>query len=154
MIFTPEMLVYFGASVIVLILLVWLLILEHRLRRLTAGKKGQNLEETIFQLINQVKNTDQVNTAIREHLLKMEERLRHSIQHVKTLRFNPFQGEGQGGNQSFAVAFLDEHGDGVVISSLYTRDNVSVYAKPIKRKQSEFELTEEENAALLWNPPL
>ena len=39
---------------------------------------------------------------------------------------------------------MDEKGDGVVISSLYSRDKVSVYAKPLVEGKSEYELSEEE----------
>ncbi|NIT70429.1 DUF4446 family protein, partial [candidate division KSB1 bacterium] len=58
---------------------------------------------------------------------------------VGTVRFNPFKGTG--GGQSFAAAFLSEHGNGVVISTLYSRERVSVFAKPIQSFASEYELT-------------
>ena len=64
------------------------------------------------------------------------------------VRFNPFSGDGSGGNQSFAAAFLDEKGSGVVLSSLYARDRVGLYAKPIEKGASSFELTKEEKEAL------
>jgi hypothetical protein len=113
-----------------------------------SGKAGQSLEETMLEFIAKVKATDNTNEQIKHYLQVMDARLRRSIQHVKTLRFNPFRGEGQGSNQSFATAFLDEHGNGVVLSSLYTRDKVAVYAKPVVEGASEFELTEEEAAVL------
>lgn len=136
----------FGA--VIVILLAWIIRLEWRLGKLLGGEKADSLENLIRNLVQSVQETDNVNEEIQQHLLKMEERLRSSIQHVKTVRFNPFRGEGQGSNQSFAVALLNEHGHGVVLSSLYTRDKVSVYAKPIQGRKSDYELTEEENAVL------
>lgn len=133
---------------IILLLLAWIIRLEWRLKKLLAGKKGESLESVITDLVTAVKDTDKVNEEIQKHLIGVEQRLRRSIQHVKTDRFNPFREQGLGGNQSFAVALLDEHGDGVVLSSLYTRDKVSVYAKPVKHRQSEYELTNEERAVL------
>lgn len=53
-----------------------------------------------------------------------------------------------GSKQSFATALLNEHGDGVVISTLYSRERTSVFAKPIKKFDSEYELTPEETQAL------
>ena len=38
----------------------------------------------------------------------------------------------------------NEEGDGLVISSLYARERMSVFAKPIKNGKSEYELTQEE----------
>jgi thymidylate kinase len=74
----------------------------------------------------------------------MNVRLQKSVQEVRTIRFDPFEGTTGSGKQSFAMALLNEHGDGVVISSLYTREKVSVFAKPIEKKTSQYELTKEE----------
>ena len=76
----------------------------------------------------------------------MNRRLRKSIRGVETVRFNPFP--DQGSNQSFAIGMVDETGDGVVLSSLYARERMSIFAKPVKGGKSEYELTEEEKEAL------
>ena len=73
-------------------------------------------------------------------------KLRKSIRGLETIRFNPFP--DQGSNQSFAIGMLNEDGDGVVISSLYSRDRMSVFAKPVKNNKSEYELSTEEKEAL------
>jgi hypothetical protein len=88
----------------------------------------------------------------RENTLKnledKERRLQRSIQAVKTIRFNPFKGIGEGGNQSFSSALLSEKGDGVVFTSIYSRERVSIYAKPLESFKGEFELTGEEKDAV------
>ncbi len=132
---------------VIVILLAWVGYLEWRLKRLLAGKNGASLEEAIVTLAENVSETDQTNEEIQVHLIRMEERLQKSVQQVKTVRFNPFS--DQGGNYSFAISLLDEHGDGAVISTLYSRDKTSVYAKPIKNRQSEYELSAEEKQALV-----
>ena len=71
---------------------------------------------------------------------------KQSIRGLETIRFNPFS--DQGSNQSFAIAMLNEDGDGVVLSSLYARDRMSVFAKPIKNNKSEYELSNEEKEVL------
>ena len=43
---------------------------------------------------------------------------------------------------------VNEDGDGVVFSSLYSRERMSVFAKPIKNGKSEYELTSEEKNVL------
>lgn len=130
----------------VLILLAWIAYLEWRLKRFMSGKNGESLENSFADLTESVKQTDRVNEEIQQHLIKMEERLQKSVQHVKTVRFNPFTETG--GNHSFATALLDEHGNGAVISTLYSREKTSVFAKPVKNRQSEFELTTEEAQAI------
>jgi hypothetical protein len=65
-----------------------------------------------------------------------------------TVRFNPFQGEGTGGNQSFSSIFADEEGNGVVITSMHTRERTNMFGKPLKNWKSEYELTDEEKQAI------
>jgi hypothetical protein len=78
----------------------------------------------------------------------VESRLRRSNQAVETIRFNAFRDSGVGGNQSFATAMINENGDGVVISSLYSRERVSVFSKQVSSFNSEIELSEEERKAI------
>ena len=120
--------------------------LNHRLKKILMGKQGGDLEESINTLIKGMENLDGRATDVENYIIKMEERLKHSIQHVSVVRFNPFP--DQGGNQSFAICLMDEQGNGAVISSLYSRDKVSVYAKPLIKYQSEFELSQEERQAI------
>jgi len=87
----------------------------------------------------------------REHGKSLSEhdgRIGSAIRFVKTVRFNPWEGTGEGGNQSFASVFLDEAGNGAVISTLYTRERTSVYGKPIIAYGSPFPLTKEERAVV------
>jgi hypothetical protein len=78
-------------------------------------------------------------------LEKAVERIARSVRSAGAVRFNPFQ---SGDGQSFAAAFLDEKGDGVILSTLSLRERVSVFAKPVKNYASPHELTEEEKAAM------
>ncbi len=119
---------------------------EHRLRKLLRGKSAASLEDTLHQLSREIDELKSIDREKTEYLRGVEERLRRSIQTVSTVRFNPFKDLGS--NQSFAVAFLDEEGMGVVVSSLYSRDRNSVFAKPVNRYTSTYELTPEERRAI------
>ena len=85
-----------------------------------------------------------------ELLRKEVEHLRREnikmIDKVGIVRYNPF--EGLGSNQSFSLALLDGNDNGVVITSLFSRDANRVYGKPIKQGVSEFKLAEEEIKAI------
>lgn len=132
----------------VVLLTVWALYCERRLRRLLRGKNARSLEDSIASLIEEHKELDDFRQNLEAYLTSVEGRLRRSIQGIHTLRFNPFKGTGGGGNQSFATAFLSERGDGLILSSLYARGQVSIFAKPVKGWTSEYELSEEEKDAL------
>lgn len=131
-----------------IILISWIVRLEIKIKRLLIGKDSRSLEDSI---VSAGANIDKLNNFQKEvisHFSNIEKRLNRSVQAVETLRFNPFKGTGDGGNQSFSTALLNQNGDGVVISSLYSRDRISVFSKPIEKFQSNFELTEEENEVL------
>ncbi len=137
---------FYIVSIIVLIILLWVLIIEIRLKRIFAGIKAKNLEEALVIAGKKLQALEETESKIEKHLGVIDERLNKSIRNVETLRFNPFVEAG--GNQSFAIAFLNDEGNGVILSSLYARDRMSVFAKPISGGKSTFELTEEEKAVL------
>jgi hypothetical protein len=72
---------------------------------------------------------------------------RHAIQSVGLVRFNPF--EDTGSNQSFALALLDADDNGVILSSLHSRQATRVYLKAIAGGRCEAALSSEETQALL-----
>jgi len=121
--------------------------LHFRLSRLTVGKSG-SFEETVGMLSRDLKQMKVFRGELEQYLKLVEKRLQGSLSGVGMLRFNPFSGDGSGGNQSFAAAFLDEKHNGVVLSSLYARDRMAVYGKPIVSGLSTFELTKEEKEAI------
>ncbi len=76
----------------------------------------------------------------------IDTRLRKAVQRVRVLRYGAFADVG--GDQSFALAMLDDHGDGVVLSGLHHRNGVRVYAKPLADRRSSYALTTEEAQAV------
>lgn len=125
----------------------WIVKTEKRLKRFFLGKKAKDLEDTIVILEDNITLLNGAKDKIEKELTVINQKLRKSIRGLETIRFNPFP--DQGSNQSFAIGLLNEDRDGVVISSLYSRERMSVFAKPIKDGKSEYELTNEEKEALL-----
>ena len=147
MIFDPLFITYAQVGLIV-ILIGWIIRLEIKIHKLLIGKSGKSLEDSI---VNAGKNLEKLNIFQREaisYFEDIEKRLNRGIQAVETERFNPFKGEGLGGNQSFSTSFVNELGSGVVISSLYSRDRVSIFSKPLEKFESTFGLTPEEKTVV------
>lgn len=107
-----------------------------------AKKQPKNLKEVLSQFSDLQKRFGQIEKELED--LKKQNKL--NIQKVGVVRFNPFR-EG-GPDQSFSAAFLDANNSGVVITSLYTREENRVYGKPIKDGVSEYQLSEEEKEAI------
>lgn len=140
-----SILIYIISGVIIIILF-WIALTEYRFRKFFAGTKARNLEEVMMKLGDQMRELKETQIEINKHLLTVDKRLDKSIRSVETIRFNPFLDAGS--NQSFAISFLNDEGDGVVMSSLYARDRMSIFAKPIIQGKSEFELSTEEKEVL------
>lgn len=140
-------LIYILAGVAVL-LIIWIIRLEFRVARLLIGKDARTLEDSFTTITKNIKELQQFTKEMEHYLAHVEMRLKRSVQGVETIRFNPFKGTGAGGNQSFASAFTDEKGNGVVLTSMYVRDRISMFAKPLKNYSSEFELSDEEKSAI------
>lgn len=135
-------------GVAVFILLIVVIRLEFKLRRMLVGKGAATLEDSVVNLTTSIKDLQHFTKEMEKYLLTVEKRVKQSVQGLETIRFNPFKGAGTGGINSFSSAFINERGDGLILTGLYTRDKVSLFAKPIKAFKSEFELAEEEIAAL------
>jgi len=136
-----------GVTVLSIVLaVVWILKTEKRLKRFFLGKAAKDLEETIAALEDNIVKLNYAKEKTERELVEVNKKLKKSIRGVETIRFNPFP--DQGSNQSFAIGILNEEGDGVMLSSLYSRERMSVYAKPIKSGKSEYELSSEEKDAL------
>ncbi|TAJ12918.1 DUF4446 family protein [Patescibacteria group bacterium] len=129
-----------------LVLVLWSLIqdfvLFRRLRRLVRGGDGKTLEGTIRKLQERVANLEAYATKTTNELNLIHTRVKKSIRGVAMKQFDPFGGTS--GQQSFSTAFIDEDGNGVVVSSLHARDGVRVYGKAIKKFVSVRELSDEE----------
>ena len=135
------------SGIAILVGIVWIVKTEKRLNKFFMGKKASNLEDTINALQEEIKILNHSKTTTEQELSNINKKLKQSIRGVETIRFNPFP--DQGSNQSFAIGMLNEEGNGVVISSLYSRERMSIFAKPIKNGKSEYELTNEEKEALV-----
>lgn len=133
-------------GIFILLDIVWLITTEKRLKRFFMGKKAKDLEDTIHILEEDIAKLTKSKENTEKELNTINSKLKKSLRGLETIRFNPFP--DQGSNQSFAIGILNEENDGVVISSLYSRERMSIFAKPIKSGKSEYELTEEEKKAL------
>jgi len=139
--------VLIGISFFCLILsMVWMVTTEKRLKRFFLGKKAKDLEDTIIILETEIGKLKNSKDSIEKEITTINTKLKKSIRGLETIRFNPFP--DQGSNQSFAIGILNEEGDGLVMSSLYSRERMSVFAKPIKGGTSLYELSAEEKEAL------
>ena len=117
------------------------------IKMLKTSNDQRSINNVLTDLNNHLKESKTTLTDLKKIV---ESHQRSSLKHLQKsgfVRFNPFTDSG--GDQSFALAILDGHNDGFVISSLHSRDQTRTFAKPVKAGIGEkFELSKEEKLAI------
>jgi hypothetical protein len=136
-----------------LVLFIWNIILsvkfgrlKKQFRRLTQGTSRENLEqilEKLFDRMDEVSHSQQESDRLVE---QMHAALRYHKGRMGFVRYAAFQNEGS--DLSFSLALVDESNSGVVLTSIYGRDESRMYAKPIDHGVSMYQMSEEERQAL------
>src|SRR3989344_4390514 len=142
---TQQILIY-GIGAIALLSLGWAVFLEVRLKKMLGGRKANDLEEILKGIVKELEEFGNFRSEMEKYLESVEKRVRRSAQYVGVVRFNPFQDAG--GDQSFSIAIMDERKNGLIISSLYGRENSRIYAKPLENASSRYQLSKEEEQAI------
>jgi len=119
---------------------------NQRITRFFNGKDGKSIEKVLEFEMRKMKKTESDIKQLMQNAKWMEGISRKSVHKIGMVRFNPFKDAG--GDQSFSIALLDYGNNGAVISSLHANDGTRVYAKPIAKGESKYQLTEEENEAI------
>jgi hypothetical protein len=119
---------------------------DRRLAALTRGADGDSLEHLLAAHVDKVFAVARELESVAARTTRLEEEGQRAVSRLGLVRFNPF--DDTGGNQSFVVAALDARGDGVVMTSLHSRNGTRVYAKGVRGGQADASLSDEEAEAL------
>ena len=138
--------VVFVLFVAILLLFFKIRSIANRQETLFDGKPSESAENILLRHAEELAGLDKEIQELFEISNQLHQLGQKSLHRIGFVRFNPFKDIG--GNQSFSLALLDGKNNGVVISSLHTRDASRVYAKPIENNQSPTPLTDEEKKAI------
>jgi hypothetical protein len=120
--------------------------MKKRYRKMMNGVDGDNLERLLMGHIDEVRHVVEENQRLDTENRRMDELLNMAVTRVGMVRFRAF--EDMGSDLSYAVALLDAHNNGVVLSSIFGREDSRSYAKPIEDGKSSYPMTQEEEQAL------
>ncbi len=133
---------------ILLLAVVWLVVKMTRLGKEYANAMGDGKD--VFSTLS---GHDDALAALRTDLgtvhqntEKLRELLRATTSRVAVVRYDAF--EDMGGAMSFSAALLDEHDNGIVLTSINGRAETRTYAKPIIAGSSEHNLSDDERRAI------
>src|SRR5213592_4502607 len=103
-------------------------------------------DEAVGGLLGRIERIEQAVRALNGTDRRQQFQIEGSVRRVALLRYDAF--EDVGGRLSFSCAMLDEHGTGVVITSINGRQETRVYAKPVTARTSSYNLSAEEVEAI------
>ena len=114
---------------------------------LLAGGAGG--EDLLAAVARQIEATDRLRgklNLVGRETAQLRQRVSSLVGTVGLTRYDAFPDIG--GQLSYSAAFLDEAGDGVVLSTINGRAEARSYAKPVRGGRSDHNLSEEEQAAI------
>lgn len=120
--------------------------LQKKVKTLFGGEAAENEKDLLKNLARRVSKNEAKLEELEPRLKLVEEISKISVQKVGFLRFNPFNDTG--GDQSFIAVWLDRKNNGLMISSLYMREGVRLYAKKVEDGKTKQQLSEEEKKLL------
>lgn len=120
--------------------------LHQRLNRALNYDPNANLESLLVEHNGYIRRVDTRLAELEKLYTNLTITASVASQKISIVRFNPFGDTG--GDQSFALAVLDAHDSGYVLSSIHGRQGTRVYVKPIDFGKSRYTLSDEERQAM------
>lgn len=149
----PMDLVTIALLLVTLLLLIRTFVLGGKLKRLRksytrfmSGTEVEDLEHIIVGLKERLHTQEQNYAVLMEGMEQIARTLRTKKGNIGIHRYNPFTDSGS--DLSFSLAIVNDVEDGLVLSGLHSRDQTYIYAKPVKKGESEYTLTQEERKAI------
>jgi hypothetical protein len=103
-------------------------------------------DDAVGALLGKIERLEQAVRTLNGTDRRQQFQIEGSVRRVALLRYDAF--EDVGGRLSFSCAMLDEHGTGVVLTSINGRQETRVYAKPVAVGTSTYNLSAEEEEAI------
>lgn len=116
------------------------------LKLLQGSFDGKTLLDAVASYADEVRATQQDLLEMGARQDDLFAALGLSARNLSVVRYDAF--EEMGGRLSFSVAVLDDHGTGLVLSSINGRSESRVYAKEVQQGASEHTLSPEEKQAI------
>lgn len=140
-------------AIIAVVALAFVVILSARTARmrrdyrlLEAADGRESFIEAVARKTEEVHNLRTEVTELAGQLQRTRQDLGQALRHVSVVRFDAFG--DMGGRMSFAVAITDDHGDGVIMTTIHARAESRTYIKGVRRGEADVLLSPEEQQAL------
>jgi uncharacterized protein YlxW (UPF0749 family) len=138
------------AAVLALLLAVAAHLRVRRLRRANerfwAASSSDDVAAVVAQEVEEVRRLRAEVETCRAEVRRLQRAVAEAVRHVAVVRYDAFG--DMGGRLSFSAAFLDDVGDGLVLTSINGRSETRTYAKGVRGGSSDQTLSPEEEQVL------
>lgn len=135
-------------GLIIITLVILLINLKSKLNALqekyvffTQGKEA-NIDTVLTDTLNELHKMHAELNALQNKHAKLQQQVQGCLQNVKMIRYDAF--DAMGGELSYSILLTDAKKDGILLTSIYGREESRCYAKAIKEGKSATPLAEEE----------
>ncbi len=107
---------------------------------------GENVEKILSEYLKIVDEMMKKSKNHEEEIIRLENNLKKCVQKVGIVRYNAYGDTGS--DLSFTLALMDSEDNGVVVNGLYSRESSSIFAKPLIKGETKYNLSAEEIQAI------
>lgn len=107
---------------------------------------GENVEQILSEYLKIVDEMLDKSKKQEEELKRLENNLKKCVQKVGIVRYNAYGDTGS--DLSFTLALMDSEDNGIVVNGLYSRECSSIFAKPLVKGETKYNLSAEEIQAI------
>lgn len=121
-------------------------ILNRRITRFTRGKNAANLEEVMLDNFSQIRQIVNNERKQNKNIDMINDKFLSTFCKIGLVKYDAFK--EMSGKLSFSLALLTENHDGIIITSMHSREGCFTYCKEITNEESYYVLSTEEKLAL------
>ena len=111
----------------------------------TQGKEA-NIDVVLTDTLTELHKTQAELAELQAKHAKLQAQVQGCLQNVKLVRYDAF--DAMGGEMSYSLLLTDAKKDGILLTSIYGREESRSYVKDIKEGKSSYPLAEEEKKLL------
>lgn len=122
-----------------------LTVMQDKYDYFTKGSEA-NIDQVLTRTLQELEKTQEELQQLQQKHGQLREQVKGCIQKVKMERYDAF--DAMGGEMSYSILLADENNDGIILTSIYGREDNRCYAKDVKGGKSSYVLAEEEKKLL------
>lgn len=132
-----------SAAIIIVLLLIVLVALG---MCLSLQGKEANIDVVLTDTLQELRAVQNELAALQDEHQKLHAQVQNCLQNIKIVRYDAF--DAMGGEMSYSLLLTDANNKGIIMTSIYGREESRCFAKDIDNGKSSYPLAEEEQRLL------